>query len=82
MRGAANFVREETDPSAQQQKSVVGRSKAWFVARFPRVAMLPISLYRARQGKILPLMQVLRPLTIGREVQSFRLMLTEKGSCG
>ena len=68
MRGAANFVREETDPSAQQQKSVVGRSKAWFVARFPHVALLPISLYRARQGKILPLTQVLRPLTIGKEV--------------
>ncbi|MBQ3380465.1 MAG: hypothetical protein IJG58_01730, partial [Oscillospiraceae bacterium] len=40
----------------------VGRSKAWFVARFPRVAMLPISLYRARQGKMLPLKQVLRSL--------------------
>ena len=81
-RGGDLSVRGRDLSSAQLQVSEVGRSKAWFVARFPRVAMLPISLYRARQGKILPLMQVLRPLTIGREVQSFRLMLTEKGSCG
>ncbi|MBQ3380753.1 MAG: hypothetical protein IJG58_03185, partial [Oscillospiraceae bacterium] len=47
------------------------------IARFRAIAetcsrALPGSLYRARQGKNLPLMQVLRPLTIGRDVQSFR----------
>ncbi|MBO7670275.1 MAG: hypothetical protein J6S60_06755, partial [Oscillospiraceae bacterium] len=39
---------------------------------FLGVSMLLTSIYRARQGKNLPLTQVLLPLTIGKEVLSLR----------
>ena len=58
MRGGIDFVREQTDPSAQRQKSKVGRS--------PEAG-------RVRgKGRSLPLKYILRPLTMGREVLSFR----------
>ena len=56
MRGGIDFVREQTDPSAQRQKSKVGRS--------PEAG-------RVRgKGWSLPLKYILRPLTIWREVRA------------
>ena len=51
MRGGIDFVREQTDPSAQRQKSKVGCS--------PEAG-------RVRgKGRSLPLKYILRPLTMG-----------------
>ena len=64
MRGGIDFVREQTDPSAQRQRSKVGRS--------PEAG-------RVRgKGRSLPLKYILRPLTMGREVLLFRPTLNIK----